>query len=100
MGFRGQYDFEMPWGTLSPTGRLQFRHGMSAGVTQSMNYASDPTTSYNLAISGTEQDSLTSSLGLRFSTKIGPSGQLEYSNSASKSGRQSGSWRGMLMLPF
>jgi uncharacterized protein with beta-barrel porin domain len=100
MGFRGQYDFEMPWGTLSPIGRLQFRHGMSGGVTQSMSYASDPTTSYNLAISGTEQDSLTSSLGLRFSTKIGPSGQIEYSNSASKSGRQSGSWRGMVMMPF
>jgi uncharacterized protein with beta-barrel porin domain len=100
MGFRGQYDFVMPWGTLSPTGRVQFRHGMAGQVTQTMSYASDPTAGFGLSLTGTEQDSLTAMLGLRVSTKLGPSGQLEYTNTASKGGRQSGSWRGMMMLPF
>ena len=100
LGLRGQYDVETPWGTLSPTARLQLRHGMAGQVTQSMSYASDPTTSYALALTGTEQNSLSTTLGLRFSTKTGPSGQLEFTNNASGGSRQSNGVRGMMMAPF
>ena len=100
LGFRGQYDMPMAWGTLSPIARVQFRHGMSGNVTQSISYASDTSTSYGLSISGTEQNSITSSIGLRASSKAGPSGQLEYLNNALMNGRQSSGLRGMMMVPF
>ena len=100
LGFRGQYDMPMSWGTLSPTARVQFRHGMSGNVTQSMNYTADTSTSYALSISGTEQNSITSSIGLRAQSTAGISGQFEYLNNVMMNGRQSNGLRGMLMIPF
>ena len=100
LGFRGQYDMPMSWGMLSPTARVQFRHGMSGNVTQSMNYTADTSTSYALSISGTEQNSITSSIGLRAQSTAGTSGQFEYLNNVMMNGRQSNGLRGMLMIPF
>ena len=100
LGFRGQYDIAMVCGTLSPIARVQFRHGTSGNVTQSVNYAADASANYGLSISGIEQNSITSSIGLRALSKAGPSGQLEYLNNALMRGRQSNGLRGMLMIPF
>ena len=100
LGLRGQYDQPMTWGTLSPTARIQFRHGMSSRVSQSMGYAADPGATYALSVTGTQQDSLSTSLGIRVSTKTGQTGQIEYINNASVSGPKSNGLRGMIMVPF
>ena len=100
LGFRGQYDMSLSSGTLSPMARVQFRYGSSGSVNQSMSYAADSSTSYNLAVSGAQQNTLATSLGLRFTSKSGPAGQIEYLNNASVSGRQSNGIRGMVMIPF
>ena len=100
LGLRGQYDMPMSWGTLSPIARAQFRHGMSGNVTQSMSYVADMSTNYELSISGIEQNSINSSIGLRASSKGGISGQLEYLNNTLFNGNQSNGVRATLIVPF
>ena len=100
LGIRGQYDVPMYWGALSPIARLQLRHGISGNVTQSLSYAQYPSMNYVLIIKGMEQDTLSTSLGLRFATKTGSAGQIEFVNNASGSGRQSNGIRGMMMVHF
>ncbi len=100
LGLRAQYDIATPWGTLSPTARVQFRHGLSGPVTQTLSYAADPSASYALSVTGSGQNTLATALGLRLATPAGPTGQVEYTNNASFSGHQSNGLRGTMMAPF
>lgn len=100
LGLRGQYDLPLSWGMLSPMARLQYRHGLSGSVTQSMAYAAAPTTNYALSLPGTERNSLATSLGLRATALSGLSAQLDYLATASMNGRQSDGLRATVAIPF
>jgi uncharacterized protein YhjY with autotransporter beta-barrel domain len=99
-GFRAQYDVPMPWGTLSPTGRVQYRHALAADMTQTLYYDSDPSTTYDYALSGFTVDTVTTSLGLKATGPTGISTMIEYSNYSSLNGDQANGVRGMISIPF
>ena len=65
-----------------------------------MSYVADMSTNYELSISGIEQNSINSSIGLRASSKGGISGQLEYLNNTLFNGNQSNGVRATLIVPF
>jgi outer membrane autotransporter protein len=99
-GVRGQYDLPMAWGTLSPTGRLQYRHAFGSSVTQTIYYDSTPATTYSYTDSEYDTDLLTTSLGLKATGPTGISGLIEYSNYTSLNGDQANGLRGMVIVPF
>lgn len=99
-GFRAQYDVPMSWGTLSPTGRVQYRHALAADMTQTVYYDSDPSTTYDFTLSGFTVDTVTTSLGLKATGPTGISTMIEYSNYSSLNGDQANGVRGMISIPF
>ena len=101
LGLRGQYDFEQPWGVISPTWRLEYRRALSGELTQMMTYATDPTTSYSLTANGADRDTLSAALGLKAQSKRDLSASLEYLLSGGvKSGLQGQGMRGMVKMGF
>lgn len=99
-GVRGQYDLPMAWGTLSPTGRLQYRHAFGSSVTQTIYYDATPATTYSYTDSEYDTDLLTTSLGLKATGPTGISGLIEYLNYTSLNGNQANGLRGMVIVPF
>ena len=101
LGLRGQYDFEQPWGVMSPTWRLEYRRALNGELTQMMTYVTDPTTSYSLTANGADRDSLSAALGLKAQSKRDLSASLEYLLSGGvKSGLQGQGMRGMVKMGF
>jgi uncharacterized protein YhjY with autotransporter beta-barrel domain len=101
LGLRGQYDFEQPWGVISPTWRFEYRRALSGELTQMMTYATDPTTSYSLTANGADRDSLSAALGLKAQSRRDLSASLEYLLSGGvKSGLQGQGIRGMVKIGF
>jgi len=68
VGGRAAYPIRMPWGTLTPTIRLDYRHAFSGGFTQGLNYADLAAAGYpGSAISelSTVRDTYVGGVGLR-----------------------------------
>ena len=101
LGLRGQYDFDQPWGVISPTWRVEYRRMLSGELTQMMTYASDPSTAYNLTARGSDRDTLSTALGLKAKTRGDVATTLEYLlGGGLKSGIQSQGMRGMVKIGF
>ncbi len=101
LGLRGQYDFEQPWGVVSPTWRVEYRRMLSGELTQMMTYATDPSTAYNLTVRGSDRDTLSAALGLKAKTRGEVATTLEYLlGGGLKSGLQGQGMRGMVKVGF
>jgi uncharacterized protein YhjY with autotransporter beta-barrel domain len=79
LGLRAQYDMPNGAGVVSPTLRVEYRHGFNGNVAQTMSYVSDPGTTYGLTLSSSRRDALTGSIGLKAKGDGNLSGQIEYS---------------------
>ncbi len=99
-GLRGQYDIAQPWGTLSPTVRVEYRRMLSGTIMQTMNYASDTSTSYALTMTGAARDMYSTALGVQARGDGAVMGSLEYLLSGSREGVQGQGLRGALRVGF
>ena len=101
LGLRGQYDFEQPWGVISPTWRLEYRRALSGELRQMMTYTTDPSASYGLTATGSDRDTLSAALGLKAQARGDVAGSLEYMLSGGvKRGLQGQGMRGMVKMGF
>jgi hypothetical protein len=86
LGLMSQYDIVQGRSVVSPTLRIEYRHGFNGDVNQSIAYTSDPGTRYNLAIDGSKRDTITGAIGLKARGEGNLSGQIEYSAGMSTQG--------------
>jgi hypothetical protein len=101
LGLRGQYDYEQPWGILSPTWRFEYRRMLNGDVTQTMAYVTEPSTSYALTTTATDRDTLSAALGLKARSAGDVTGAVEYLLSGgTKSGLVGHGMRGSLRIGF
>ena len=99
-GLRGQYDYPVSWGVLSPTGRVEYRKSLSPASVQSLSYANGTPGSYQLTQSGAANWSLTTTVGIRASLHQGVNGSLELSNSSDMSTLHTYGLKGEIVWPF
>ena len=100
LGLHAKYDLITPWGKLSPTGRIEYRELATGEVNQAINYASDPSTLYDLMLPSTSSNSLTIGVGLSASGRAGLSGTFNYLNTVTATGSDSSAFRGIFALTF
>ncbi|MBS1183929.1 MAG: Cadherin-like beta sandwich domain protein [Proteobacteria bacterium] len=99
-GLRAAYALPMSWGTLTPGGRIEYRHALDGGFTQHLGYADFG--GFGSAISGdsSARDSATFGLSLGATTLDGLNLDLDYSLSADGDGVGSQRVRAGLRMPF
>ncbi len=79
LGLRGSYDVPTNWGVLSPTARVEYRHGFDGGFNQTMFYTDlGPSQAYVLGEAALAQNTVTGMIGLRARAGNSLSGALEY----------------------
>ena len=78
LGLRGQYDFAMDFGTLSPTLRAEYNYNLSGSAVQNLSYVSDSTSTYALTQSASSRSGMTMAAGLKASGSHQLSGSIEY----------------------
>jgi len=78
LGLRGQYDFAMDFGTLSPTLRAEYNYNLSGSAVQNLSYVSDGTSTYALTQSASSRSGMTLATGLKASGSHQLSGSVEY----------------------
>jgi uncharacterized protein YhjY with autotransporter beta-barrel domain len=100
VGLRGAYNFEMGWGILSPTLRVEYAHAFNNTLTQVLTYADTPDVNYSFAVAGLGENTVSGSIGLSARYKNGVTAQIEYQYSNAGSAEQSQGLRGTLKIPF
>lgn len=100
LGLRGQYDVLMAWGTLSPTGQVQYRHSFTGNFTQKVYYDADASTTYDVSLAGYDQDTVMTAIGLKAASSNGLTGQIEYLHFTSMNGDQANGVKGILFVLF
>ena len=63
-GIKANYRIPMEWGSLTPGGRLEYRHAFEGGFTQRLGYADLGTMSYAVSGAPTVRDAVTAGLSL------------------------------------
>jgi len=79
LGVRGQYDFAMDFGTLSPTLRAEYNYNFLGSALQNLSYVSDSSTTYALSQSASRRSGMTLAVGLKAVNSAQLSGSVEYS---------------------
>lgn len=99
-GLKAAYAVPMRWGKLTPGGRIEYRHALDGGFTQSLGYA-DPG-GFGSAISGdsTARDSASFGVSLGATMLDGVTVDLEYRVSADGDGISSQQVQAGVRLPF
>lgn len=99
-GVRAAYALPMSWGTLTPSGRIEYRHAFDGGFTQNLGYADLGGFGYAISGESSTKDSATFGFGLGATTLDGLDLDLEYSLSTDKDGIGSQQVRAGVRLPF
>ena len=100
IGLRGQYDFAMSWGIISPLARLEYSHIFNGRFLQNISYVNDPGTIYALNQASNSSNVLNTELGLRITDTHQVSTSLSYNNTLSVHGIQSQGYKGAIQLQF
>ena len=100
VGIRGAYDFQMAWGVLSPTLRVEYAHAFNNTLTQVLTYADTPGVNYSFAVAGLGENTVSGALGLAARYANGVTASIEYQYSNAGSAEQAQGLRGLLKIPF
>ncbi len=99
-GFRVAYDFDMGWGTLSPTLRAEYSHAFDSDMTQVLSYADTPGVNYSFALAALGENTASGALGLIARSKSGLSAEIEYQYWSAGAAQQAQGLRCSLNIPF
>jgi hypothetical protein len=99
---RAQYDWLIGNGNIiSPIMRVEYAHLFGGGVTQSLFYATDPSTQYGISLAPSATNTVSGSFGVKATGGNGVSGQIEYLLSGSTEGGVRGQGvRGLFRVSF
>lgn len=102
IGLRAQYDWLIGNGNIiSPIMRVEYAHLFGGGVTQSLFYATDPSTQYGISLAPSATNTVSGSFGVKATGGNGVSGQIEYLLSGSTEGGVRGQGvRGLFRVSF
>eukprot|EP01037_Dinobryon_pediforme_P015481 gene15481-15625_t len=96
LGIRGQYDFELDSGIVSPTLRAEYHYDLIGQSIQNLNYVSDSSASYSVTSNAAKKSGLMIAAGLKAVNSAQLSGSIEYGVTANDNGIQGQS--GAIML--
>eukprot|EP01037_Dinobryon_pediforme_P015739 gene15739-15893_t len=100
LGIRGQYDFDLDSGIVSPTLRAEYHYDVAGQSIQNLNYVSDNSTSYSIGSNASKRSGVTIAAGLKAVNSSQLSGSVEYGVTANGSGVQGQSLRAAINHPF
>jgi uncharacterized protein YhjY with autotransporter beta-barrel domain len=100
LGIRGEYDFEMPWGVISPTFRFGFQTALNTDATQVVSYSDDQSSTYTLTQSYMPNQIYLGGIGLMINTNKSFRSQIEYIYSASGSTYSSNRFQYSVKVPL
>jgi uncharacterized protein YhjY with autotransporter beta-barrel domain len=82
LGVRLQTEIQKPWGVLTPSAKLEYRHDFAGDSTVSMGYADTGRKPYKASVKGFGRDALTVGLGLKIKPTENPGWSIDHTLSA------------------
>lgn len=95
LGVRLQTEFQKPWGVLTPSAKVEYRHDFAGNSAVTLGYADTGTKPYRAAVKGFGRDSLTVGLGLKITPTENPGWSIDHTLSATFSGGKTSAYVGI-----